>query len=75
MDHQQILQARANRKTRLARPFKNFFDSSSECVKAGEAILEGRFPLEFRPLLERSVVISTVTAYSGPQFSDSELRW
>jgi hypothetical protein len=62
MDYKQILQARENRKTRLARPFENFFESFSQCERAGEAILEGCAAPEFTPLLERSVVISAVTA-------------
>ena len=62
MDHHQILQSRANRSTRLARPFQNFHETFDQCVKAGEAILAGDFSPEFTPLMERSVVISAVTA-------------
>jgi len=62
MDHRQILQSRTNRGTRLARPYENFFETVQQCIKAGEAILNGSFAPEFTPLMERSVVISTVTA-------------
>lgn len=62
MDHRQILQSRTNRGTRLARPYDNFFETFEQCVKAGEAILNGSFAPEFTPLMERSVVISAVTA-------------
>lgn len=88
MDYKSILQARANRKTRLARPFENFYQSFSQCAKAGEAILEGNFSPEFTPLLERSVVISAVTAievyyrdmldfifrYCAPSFFEPKLK-
>ena len=88
MDYKQILQARKNRKTRLARPFKNFFEIFSQCTRAGEAILEGNIAPEFTPLLERSVVISEVTAievyyrdmfdfifrYCSPSFFEPKLK-
>ena len=89
MDHRQILQARKNRKTRLARPFENFLESFDQCEKAGEALLKGAFDPEFVPLLERSIVISAVTAievyyrdmldgifkYCSPEFFEPKLKY
>ena len=62
MDPKQVIQARANRKTRLARPFSNFAETFQQCKAAGEAILQGAIAPELTPLLERSAVISAVTA-------------
>lgn len=62
MDPKQVIQARANRKTRLARPFSNFAETFQQCKGAGEAILQGAIAAEFTPLLERAAVISAVTA-------------
>jgi len=62
MNPQQILQARANRSSRLARPFENFYQSFTQCLSAGDALLKGGLAPDFVPLLERSVVISGVTA-------------
>jgi hypothetical protein len=53
---------RANRASRLARPFENFFQSVSPCIDAADLVLAGSIDARFTPLLERSVVISTVTA-------------
>ena len=88
MDYQQVLQARANRNTRLARPFANFFASFDQCTKAGEAILNDSIAPEFRSLLERSIVITAVTAievyyrdmldylfrYCAPSFFEPKLK-
>ena len=88
MDYQQVLQARVNRKTRSARPFANFFESFDQCTKAGEAILNDGIAPEFRNLLERSVVITAVTAievyyrdmldylfrYCAPSFFEPKLK-
>ena len=62
MDYKKILQSRENRGTRLARPFENFFATFNQCNEAAEAILGGSFAPEFTPLMERSIIISTVTA-------------
>lgn len=62
MDHHQVLRARENRKTRLARPFENFYESFEQCINGGWARLRGEFPPEFTLLLERSIIISAVTA-------------
>jgi hypothetical protein len=88
MNYKQIFQARENRKTRLARPFKNFFEMFDQCTKAGESILKDGATYEFTHLLERSVVISTVTAievyyrdmfdyifrYCSPAFFEPKLK-
>jgi hypothetical protein len=62
MDTRQILQARANRKTRLQRPFSNFFETIQQCTFAGELIVSGSLDPKITGLVERSAVISTVTA-------------
>lgn len=62
MDIKQVLQARANRDTRLARPFENFYEIFEQCALAGELILSGSVEPKVATLLERSAVISTVTA-------------
>jgi hypothetical protein len=59
----QILQYRINRTTRFPdKPFSVFFDIFTQSEKAGRAILEGNINHEFLTILERSIVISTVTA-------------
>jgi hypothetical protein len=62
MDIKQILQARANRRTRIERPFANFFDLVQQCTAAGDLILSGSLDPKITALIERSAVISTVTA-------------
>ena len=62
MDFKQILQARANRRTRIERPFANFFETVQQCVAAGELIVSGSLDPKIINLVERSAVISTVTA-------------
>jgi len=88
MNYKQILKARENRKTRLARPYNNFFEMFSQCTYAGEAIIEGIIAPEFTLLLKRSVVISTVTGiefyyrdmfdfvfrYCSPSFFEPKLK-
>jgi len=88
MNVDQILQSRSNRKTRLARPYANFFETFDQCSKAGESILENYDSIEFASLIERSIVISTVTAievyyrdmldfifkYCAPDFLEPKLK-
>ena len=62
MNYQQVLQARLNRKTRSSRPFANFWESFLPCDEAASAVLQGRVAPEFQVLLERSAVISVVSA-------------
>jgi hypothetical protein len=62
MDINQILQARANRATRHARPFSNFHEMYLQCVSAGEMLVQGSIDPKFQTLLERSAVISLVTS-------------
>ncbi|ABD68924.1 hypothetical protein Rfer_1188 [Rhodoferax ferrireducens T118] len=62
MDIKQVLQARANRRTRVERPFANFFEMVQQCVAAGHLILSGSLDPKITTLIERSAVISTVTA-------------
>lgn len=62
MDVKQILQARANRKTRIERPFSNFFETAQQCIAAGEMVVSGSLDPKITGLVERSAVISTVTA-------------
>lgn len=88
MDYSQVLKARANRRTREGRPFVNFYDSVTQCMSAGNALLENQVSSDFSLLLERSVVISTVTAievyyrdvlngifqYCSPDFFEPKLK-
>lgn len=88
MNHSQILKSRANRKTRLARPYANFVESFEPCLKGASARLKGECPPEFILLLERSVVITAVTAvevyyrdmldaifrYCAPTFLEPKLK-
>ena len=62
MDIKQVLQARANRRTRVERPFANFFEMVQQCVAAGDLIISGSLDPKITTLIERSAVISTVTA-------------
>ena len=62
MDLTQILQSRRNRAERLGRPFKIFYDSFQQCAGASELVLERKLTDEVALLVERSVVITTVTA-------------
>ena len=62
MDIKQLLQTRANRKTRLDRPFANFFESFEQCTVAAELILNGSLDFRIVALVERSTVISCVTS-------------
>lgn len=62
MDIKQVLQARANRRTRVERPFANFFEIVQQCIAAGDLILSGSIDPKVTTLIERSAVISTVTA-------------
>lgn len=88
MDIKQVLQARGNRGTRLARPFANFFETVSQCTEAAELILSGSIEPKVSTLIERSAVISTVTAaevyfrdildfvfrYCRPEFFEQHLK-
>lgn len=88
MDIKQILQARANRKTRIERPFSNFFETVQQCTSAGELIVNGSLDPKISGLVERSAVISTVTAievyyrdildfifrYCTPEFFEPHLK-
>lgn len=62
MDPKQVIQTRVNRQTRLARPYSNFAETFKQCKGAGKAILRGDIEPEFMQLLERSSVITAVTA-------------
>lgn len=61
MDISRVLQSRVNRQTRLGKPFSVFHDSFSECHEAAKSVLDGSTST-FTHLLERSVVITMVTA-------------
>ena len=88
MDVKQVLQARANRQTRIERPFSNFYEMVEQCIAAGELALSGYIDSNVVTLLERSAVISTVTAievyyrdildfifrYCSPQFFEPHLK-
>lgn len=88
MDIRQALQARANRKTRIERPFSNFYETIQQCTSAGELIVSGSLDPKITGLVERSVVISTVTAievyyrdildfifrYCAPEFFEPHLK-
>ena len=88
MDIKQVLQARANRKTRIERPFSNFYETIQQCTSAGELIVSGSLDPKITGLVERSAVISTVTAievyyrdildfifrYCTPSFFESHLK-
>ncbi len=88
MNIRQILQARANRKTRIERPFSNFYETVNQCTSAGELIVSGSLDPKITALVERSAVISTVTAieiyyrdildfifrYCTPEFFEPHLK-
>ncbi|CAG9932948.1 hypothetical protein [Candidatus Nitrotoga arctica] len=65
MDYLNILRARENRQTRkdrIAKPFDNFFETFDQCMDAGTKFLEGGIQPEYASLIERSIIISTVSA-------------
>lgn len=88
MNIKQVLQARANRKTRLDRPFATFFENFQQCIVAAELILSGSLDPRIVALVERSAVISSVTAievyyrdildfifrYCSPDFFEPHLK-
>ncbi len=88
MDIKQILLSRANRGTRIARPLMNFLETHQQCVAAGRLILEGAVDPIAKTLIERSAVISEVTAievyfrdvldfifkYCAPKFFEPHLK-
>lgn len=61
MNIDRVLKSRSNRKERQERPFSIFYQSFTECKKAGDSILNDSVP-EFKSLLERSIIITMVTA-------------
>lgn len=61
MDVDRLLKSRSNRKERQEKPFSIFYQSFTECNKAGDSILSDSAP-EFKSLLERSIIITMVTA-------------
>lgn len=62
MNISQILQSKRNRAERFGRPFNIFHDSFDQCAKAGQMALGKSLPDQVSLLVERSAVISTVTA-------------
>lgn len=59
----QIVKYRQNQSARLLqRPFTTFFDEFSQCEQAAQAIVHGSVDEKFLILLERSSVISLVSA-------------
>lgn len=62
MDIKQVLQARANRTTRINRPFSNFYETIQQCTFAGDLIVSDSLDPKIVGLVARSTVISTVTA-------------
>lgn len=62
LDYEKLIQARANRQSRAGKPFSTFFESIKQATDAADAIVSGGFAPEFKPLMERAVVICTVTA-------------
>ena len=88
MDLNKALKAQENRKTRNSRPFNNFYEMFTQCYQALEAISSGSCPKELIPLLERSIVITTITAIEvyyrdmlviifekcSPQFYEQKLK-
>ena len=62
MDYERILKARINRKTRAKEPFLIFFESIDQCNVAAKAIIDDSISDELRFLIERSAIITTVTA-------------
>jgi len=88
MNIRQVLQARTNKKTRINRPFSNFYETIQQCTAAGDLIVSGSLDPKIAGLIERSVVISTVTAievyyrdildfifhYCAPEFFEPHLK-
>lgn len=88
INYKEIMQGRQNRKTRLARPFENFFEISEKSIQAGEEILKNNIPENLKTLLERSIIISTVSSievyyrdmlelifkYCAPSFFEHKLK-
>jgi hypothetical protein len=88
MDIKQVLQARANRRTRIEQPFANFLEMVQQCIAAGDLVLSGSVDSKVVVLIERSAVISTVTAievyyrdildfifrYCSPKFFEPHLK-
>lgn len=88
MDTRRILQTRANRKARGARPYTNFYEIHKQCTEAAELVLGNKLPEEISHLVERSAVITTVTAievyyrdmldlifrYCSPSFFEPRLK-
>lgn len=62
IDVKRLLQARTNRNSRLDRPSVNCLKTILQCKEASELILAKSIDEKVADLLERSVVISTVTA-------------
>lgn len=61
MEIERILQTRANRKTRIGRPFSVFHASFTQCLDAGQSLLADP-TCKNAKLLERAVVITMVSA-------------
>lgn len=61
VDLDRISSARQNRRSRIGRPFDQFRATYVECLEAADLLLSNE-PLKHRGLLERSVIISAVTA-------------
>ena len=59
---QEIKQYRNNRVERGAEPIKNFCNVCIECSTASEQLLESNYENEFSHLIERSIVISFISA-------------
>lgn len=88
MNIRQALQARANRQTRINRPFSNLYETIHQCTSAGDLIISGSLDPKISGLIERSVVISMVTAievyyrdilnfilhYCAPEFFEPHLK-
>jgi hypothetical protein len=62
VDIKRLLQAQENRKSRLERPLVNCVKAILQCSDAGELILAKSVDKKIAHLLERSVVISAITA-------------
>lgn len=59
---QEIKQYRSNRAERGAEPIKNFCNIGIECSTASNQLLENNYQSEFSHLIERSIVISFISA-------------
>jgi len=62
IDVKRLMQARANRDGRLGLPVVNCMKAILQCTDAGELLVEKAVDSKVAALLERAVVISTVTA-------------